>query len=109
MVLGTEFRFSFSSTKLAPASDIYPWLGMRQDLPKQHGQHILQMWSRKIQNLMVELDFGDIFGSALLPCIFYLVSHLCQNFVHLGFNLPYGSSSFGLNTPITFPSGFLTK
>ena len=60
LVLGTEFKFSFSSTKLAPASDIYPWLGMRQDLPKQHGQHILQMWSTKIQNLMVVLDFGEI-------------------------------------------------
>ena len=70
MVLGTEFKFSFSSTKLAPASDIYPWLGMRQDLPKQHGQHILQMWSTKIQNLMVVLDFGEIFCSSKLYFLF---------------------------------------
>ena len=60
LVLGTEFRFSFSSTKLAPASDIYPWLGMRQDLPKQHGQHILQMWSKKVQIVMLKSGLGEI-------------------------------------------------
>ena len=41
LVFGTTFSSSFSSTKLAPASDMYPWLGIKQDRPKQHGQHIL--------------------------------------------------------------------
>ena len=67
LVFGTIRNPILESTRLAPASDRYPWFGMRHDLPKQHGQH-----------------------------------NLCIHLVHFGFNLPYGSSSFGLNTPIIF-------
>ena len=34
---------------------------------------------------------------------------LCNHFIIFGFNFPYGSSSFGLNTPTTFPSVLLAK
>ncbi|MPC17840.1 hypothetical protein E2C01_010707 [Portunus trituberculatus] len=43
---GTTLSCSFWSTKDAPASDRYPWLGTRQERPKQQGQQTL--WSHLV-------------------------------------------------------------
>lgn len=58
-VLGTTLRPSLRSTRLAPASDRYPWFGIKQFLPKQHGQQIL--WHH-----FVHLGFKCPYGSSSL-------------------------------------------
>jgi hypothetical protein len=60
---------------------------MRQPRPKQHGQRVL--CNLKEKQLIYFGNFNE-----------QLTNHL----VHLGLNRPYGSSSFGLNTPIVFYS-----